>query len=87
MKSPPIEELDVVTVVALHQENRNFDGTEGCRRAPRVGDIGAVVHAYQTGKAEGAFAVEAVGPDGKTLWLADFVASELKLESKHGTSS
>lgn len=79
----PIEELDVVRVVALRNIDRSFEGTEGVKREPRVGDRGTVVHAHPTGSHEAAFIVEAVAPDGHTLWVADFVASELQLEVKH----
>lgn len=79
----PIEELDVVRVVALRSCDRSFEGTEGVKRKPRVGDRGTVVHIHPTGSHEVAFIVEAVAPDGHTLWVADFFASELQVEVKH----
>lgn len=79
----PVEELDVVRVVALREKDRRFDGTEGVKREPRIGDTGTVVHAYATGEQEARFMVEAVAPSGHTLWVADFAAGELKLEVKH----
>lgn len=79
----PIEELDVVRVVALREHERHFDGTEGVKRKPRIGDMGTVVHAHATGEQEPSFMVEAVAPSGHTLWVADFAAGELKLEVKY----
>lgn len=78
-----IEELDVVRVMALRTSGRHFDGSEGVKREPRIGDTGTVVHAYPTGAEEPAFIVEAVTSEGYTLWVADFVASELRLGKKH----
>ncbi len=78
-----IEELDVVRVVALRDSARQFSGTEGVCRAPRIGDLASVVHVLEPGRA---FIVEAVECSGFTLWLADFQAEELKLESKHRAS-
>jgi hypothetical protein len=43
-------------------------------RAPKVGDIGTVVFAYDVTS----FAVECVNTDGMTVWLADFFAEELE---------
>jgi hypothetical protein len=79
----PIEELDLVRVVALHRESRDHEGTESVKRQPRVGDVGAVVHVYSPVSGAPNFAVEAVDKEGLTLWVADFEANELKLEAKH----
>lgn len=75
-----IDELDVVRVAALVEANRQFSGSEGVCRPPRIGDIATVVHVLEPGRA---FVVEAVDSEGYTLWLADFRAEELQLESKH----
>lgn len=79
----PIEELDVVRIVSLSAQGRHFDGTDGVKREPRIGDTGTVVHAYATAEQEAKFMVEAVASSGHTLWVADFAVSELKLEVKH----
>ena len=83
----PIAELDTVRIVALKTPNRQFDGSERIKREPRLGDKGAVVHVYPAGAAEQMFMVEAVNPEGYTLWVADFFQSELKLETKHHAST
>ncbi|MBQ0936379.1 hypothetical protein [Ideonella paludis] len=83
LQSLPIEELDVVRVVALHQVARIYGGTATVERVPQVGDVGTVVHVYQPTSTERRFEVEAVDKDGFTLWIADFDAMELRLELKH----
>lgn len=81
MDSPDLSEHDVVRVVRLRTSGRNFSGTEGVRRAPRVGDEGAIVHV----PAPDAFVVECVSPDGATVWLADFRRDELERVARDGT--
>ncbi len=70
-----MEELDYVRVTALLSPDRDFDGTEGAKRQPRIGDEGTIVHVYVPGES---FVVECVDSDGYTVWLADFVAAELE---------
>jgi hypothetical protein len=77
-----MNELDTVRVVQLLTPNRVFDGTESIRRAPRPGDQGAVVHVHHQNSVPVLYTVEAVDPDGHTLWLADFAPEELSLVSK-----
>ncbi len=45
-------------------------------RQPRIGDKGTVVMAYA--KPHEGYTVEAVAPDGRTEWLADFLPGELE---------
>ena len=75
-----IDELDVVKVAALLETDRQFSGTEGVSRAPRIGDLATVVHVLAPGRA---FIAEAVDSEGYTLWIADFRAEELLLEVKY----
>jgi hypothetical protein len=74
MDCPELSEHDVVRVVRLRTSGRNLSGSEGIRRAPRVGDEGTIVNV----PAPGAFVVECVAPDGDTVWLADFRRDELE---------
>jgi hypothetical protein len=76
----PIDELDVVRVTVLLQSDRQFLGSDGVKRAPLVGDLAAVVHVLEPGRA---FRVEAVDSEGYTLWVADFLAEELQLVTKY----
>ncbi|ALN55893.1 hypothetical protein GLE_0535 [Lysobacter enzymogenes] len=72
----PIREFDTVRLIAPIPPAR-IDRSVGLR-APRIGDLGAVVHAYAAAPAhEPLFAVECVDAQGRTLWLADALACEL----------
>jgi hypothetical protein len=68
-----LKELDAVKIVKLLKANRPFDGTEGVKRPPHFGDIGAIVH---FGKE--VCTVECVDSEGYTVWLADFLIEELE---------
>jgi hypothetical protein len=70
-------EYDVVRVTRLIQPDRYYDGTEGVKRSPRVGDLGTIVHIPPATNSW--CIVESVGKDGLTIWLADIVADELEL--------
>lgn len=73
-----ISEHDVVRLIADIPEERVDRGAS--QRHPQIGDVGAVVLVHTTQpQQEAAYAVECVGPDGHTIWLADIFASELKL--------
>lgn len=74
-----LREYDVVKVVQLVQADRPFDGTEGVRRPPQVGDVATICHEYDPQDPTVLVAVEKVDDDGFTVWLADFERSELGL--------
>lgn len=69
-----LKENDVVRIVKLIEPLREFSGTEGVLRAPRIADEGTVVGYFPP-----ALTVEMVDEDGVTVWLADFVSEELEL--------
>ncbi len=73
-----LKEYDNVRIVRLLTENRHYDGTDGVRRAPEVGDVAIIVHEYDPEDPRGLVAVEKVDPDGNTIWLADFDREELE---------
>jgi hypothetical protein len=74
-------EFDVVRVVALPSELATQ--TSQNSEAPQIGDSGTVVFMHQPRLGlELAYTVERVGQDGTTLWLADFLASEIDLVSR-----
>ena len=77
-----MEELDTVRIVQLLTRNRAFDGTEPIRRPPRPGDMGVVVYVHHQDSVPALYTVEAVDPNGHTLWLADFVPEELSLVAR-----
>jgi len=68
-------EHNIVKVVKLNDLNRPYSGSEKISRAPQIGDTGVIVNILEPDKA---FIVEMVGPNGYTIWLADFTADELK---------
>jgi hypothetical protein len=69
-----LKELDCVKIVKLLSENRPFDGTEGIKRPPRIGDTGTIVFLEQN-----FCIVESVDSEGYTIWLADFLVEELEI--------
>ncbi len=73
-----LKEYDNVRIVRLLTENRHYDGTDGVRRAPEVGDVAMIVHEHDPEDPRGPVAVEKVDPDGSTIWLADFDRDELE---------
>ena len=78
------DELDVVRVRQLLQPERHFDGTDGCKRPPRVGDRGTVVLVQAERGGPRCCTVEMVDAEGYTVWLADFEAEELEAVSAPG---
>ena len=70
-----MNEYDVVRVVALDGPPREYTGTDGVMRAPKVGDTGIIVHVND----DGAYIVEEVDASGNCIWLADFQPHELEL--------
>jgi hypothetical protein len=74
---PKFAEFDVVRVTTLKTQTRWFDGTGG-GRAPRVGEIGAIVDVQIGLDGLHSYTVESVLTDGTTLWISDF--NELELE-------
>ena len=72
-----LQPFDVVRVTRLLTQERPCDGSEGVARPPRVGDVGAIVHAYEGGP-HPLLAVECVDGDGRTVWVADFRPEELE---------
>lgn len=77
-----LREYDIVRVVKLIQADRPYDGTEGVRRPPKVGDVATIGHEYDPKDLTAVVAVEMVNGDGLTVWLADFERTELELVRK-----
>jgi hypothetical protein len=78
-KSAHFRELQVVVVSQLIRLDRQFDGTKGIARAPRVGDVGTICHSYDPTDAAAPVSVECVDPNGMTVWVADFQPNEIQL--------
>lgn len=75
-----MRELDCVKIVKLLDKDRNFDGTEGVKRPPKVSDVGTIVFL----KDEFCM-IECVDSDGHTIWLADFLTEELEVLENGGS--
>lgn len=69
-----MKELDCVKVIKLLREHRYFDGTEGIKRPPQIGDVGTIVHYNENGCIVGM-----VDSNGYTVWVADFLIEELEI--------
>jgi hypothetical protein len=69
-----LSDYGLVRIIWIGDPPRSFTGSFGVARAPRIGDVGTIVHAYSAET----FAVECVDAAGMTLWLADFHLGELE---------
>jgi hypothetical protein len=69
------QQLDEVRVVRLVVAAREVDGFTADPPQPRVGESGTVVEPL----GDDLYLVERATDDGRTLWLAEFHASELEL--------
>jgi hypothetical protein len=78
-----IQIYDVVRVAVLKDLDRSFDGSDGVKRPPQIGDKATVCHDYDPDDPTATVAVEMVNEDGLTVWLADFDRDELELVSRH----
>jgi hypothetical protein len=68
------EELNVVRINSLGDDSREFTGTPGIARPPKVGDAGTIVHVHS----DTMFMVECVDSSGRTVWLAEFHRGEIE---------
>ena len=75
MAPPLFYPRDVVKVVHLEADDRDVDSSIDPPRQPRVGEIATIVEEV----AEGIYLVERSTDDGRPLWTAEFLASELEL--------
>ena len=75
MPASPFYRRDLVRIVHLETEDRDVDSSVDPPRQPRVGEIATIVDEV----AEGIYLVERLTDDGRALWTAEFLASELEL--------
>lgn len=75
MASSPFQRADIVRIVRLEAEERDVDGASHPPPQPRVGEMGKVVEEVD----DGIYLVERCTDDGRTLWIAEFLAGELEL--------
>lgn len=65
---------DQVRVIHLEAEDREVDSSVDPPQRPRIGEIGLIVDEV----AEGIYLVERCTDDGRVLWVAEFLGSELE---------
>ena len=75
MASAPLYPADIVRIVRLEAEERDVDGSADPPPQPRVGEMGTVVEEVD----DRIYLVERCTDDGRTLWIAEFLAGELEL--------
>ena len=75
MPRPPFLPGDMVRIVHLESEERDVDSHADPPRQPRLGESATIIDEV----AEGIYLVERCTDDGRTLWIAEFLASELEL--------
>lgn len=72
------QERSEVEICQLIKMDRPYNGTNGVMRAPRVGDVGKIVHITQhRWDGDLIYIVQSSTVDGRTVWLADFLPQEL----------
>lgn len=74
MPSPSFFPRDLVRIADLEEDDRAVDSSVDPPQEPRIGEIGTVVEEV----AEGIYLVERCTDDGRVLWMAEFLASELQ---------
>jgi hypothetical protein len=72
---------DDVRVIRLDQSGADHLVIHEAQRPPRLGDRGTIIEVRGEGD-EARYLVEADDGDGEALWLAEFGADELQLESE-----
>ena len=66
-----------VEIRQLINLDRPYNGTNGVKRPPRVGDVGRIVHITQHRWDGDLIYIVENEVDGHTVWLADFLPEEL----------
>jgi hypothetical protein len=69
------EPFDSVRVTRLLTQTREVDGSGAEPPQPRAGEVGVIVEAV----GDQLYLVERITDDGRTVWIAEFHASELTL--------
>jgi hypothetical protein len=66
-----------VRVCSLTQKSDAYDPWHLNKRPPAIGDVGTIVEIVSGINGEARYIVEAVHPDGGTLWLSGFLKEEI----------
>ena len=73
-----LRQYGLVRIRQLLQPLAEYDGWRVNQRPPAVGDMGTLLDTLTAPGHPDRFVVESSGPDGVSVWLADFAASELE---------
>lgn len=76
MSDQAFKQYDVVRLKAL-REPVHFESDGISRRAPRVGDVAAIIEVY---KDPPGYELECSGSDGITEWLCAFSPNDIEFE-------
>jgi hypothetical protein len=72
-----LKQYEIVRVVQMLHPLEEYDSWHANKCTPQVGDTGTIVEILQSPNLPTKYTVEAVEPDGATLWLSDFDADEI----------
>lgn len=72
-----LKQYQIVRIRALRNPPERYDGWGVNQRPPRIGDVGTIVDIVDANAVPTGYVVECSGPDGRTIWLSDFIAEEL----------
>jgi hypothetical protein len=72
------KQYEPVRIRHLQREPDSYDGWRVNQRPPQVGDVGVLLDILTALGVPDRYVVESSGPDGVTIWLADFVEDELE---------
>ena len=73
-----LDQFGLVRIRQLLRPAAAYDAWRLNTRPPRVGDVGTLVDILHAAGRPDRYVVELSGPDGASVWLADFVAAELE---------
>jgi hypothetical protein len=72
------KQYEPVRIRHLQQQPDAYNGWRVNQRPPQVGDVGVLLDILTAPGVPDRYVVEYAGPDGVTIWLADFAADELE---------
>ena len=72
-----LRQYGLVSIRQLLWPPAEYNGWRVNQRPPAVGDVGTLLHILTVLGLPDRFVVESSGPDGVSVWLADFAATEL----------
>ncbi len=72
------KQYERVRIRRLQQQPDAYNGWRTNQRPPQVGDVGVLLDILTAPGVPDRYVVELAGPDGVTIWLADFPANELE---------